>query len=124
MVALHVETGRRSWCAGPAAVSKRPGWMPTVCGPPGGWNCELLSPLQDLPSFQVLEADLSVYKNPHVSAAARATFRWTLDALVYVLPQGESRVILPLHQCRGAVRIDGSRFRSDATDFSLTADET
>ena len=125
VVALHIETGRAPFVVRRAGGGLETPWM-DANGVRSAGRLELvqlLSPLQDLPSFEVLEADLSVYKNPHVSAAARATFRWTLDASVYVLPQGDSRVILPLHQCRGAVRIDGSRFRSDATDFSLTADK-
>lgn len=125
VVALQVETGRAPFVVrGPGRALETP-WFDggAVRSARRLELVQMLSPLQELPAFEILEADLSVYKNPHVSAAARATFRWTLDAAVYVMPQADSRVVVPLHRCRGTVLISGSAFRNEATDVSLTADK-
>lgn len=103
---------------------------------------KLLSPLTDLPRFELLEAELNFYKNPHAASgrlagAAGATFRWSLDACVYVLPggggrvgeEGPGRVVIPRHRCRGAVELAGvagagaGDLHADATDLSLTPDK-
>lgn len=124
VVALRIETGRAPFVIRRAGGSLETPWFDA--GVRSARRLELvqmLSPLQELPAFEILEADLSVYRNPHVSAAARATFRWTLDAAVYVMPQGDTRVVIPLHRCRGTVAIAGSDFRNEATDVNLTADK-
>lgn len=127
VVALHIETGRAPFVVcGPRGQRETPWLDGDGAGVRPARRLELvtlLSPLQDLPGLEILEADLSVYKNPHVSAAARATFRWTLDAAVYVMPGAEARVVIPLHRCRGTISIAGSSFRNEATDVSLTADK-
>lgn len=125
MVALQVETGRAPFVVRGSGRRLETPWFDAgaVRSARRLELVQMLSPLQELPAFEILEADLSVYKNPHVSAAARATFRWTLDAAVYVMPQADARVVIPLHRCRGTVLISGSAFRNEATDVSLTADK-
>lgn len=126
VLALQVETGRAPFVVRGSRQALETPWLDGGGAVRSARRLELvqmLSPLQDLPAFEILEADLSVYKNPHVSAAARATFRWTLDAAVYVMPRADSRVVIPLHRCRGTVLISGSSFRNEATDVSLTADK-
>lgn len=125
VVALQVETGRAPFVVcGPRKALETP-WLEdgAVRSARRLELVQMLSPLQELPALEILEADLSFYRNPHVSAAARATFRWTLDAAVYVMPQADARVVIPLHRCRGTVLIVGSAFRNEATDVSLTADK-
>jgi hypothetical protein len=134
VVALHIETGRAPFVIRGKAGAKN-GKAPLMEVP---WLdadshrlrtagrlelVKLLSPLQDLPQFEILEAELTFYRNPHVSIASRATFRWSVDAAVYVMPRAEARVVIPLHRCRGEIAIKESSFRSDGTDFSLTADK-
>ncbi len=70
----------------------------------------LLSPLEDLPQFEVLEAELTFYKNPHAGLASKAAFRWTLDGSLYVIPRSEGRLVIPLHHCRGSVFTPGADF--------------
>ncbi len=83
----------------------------------------LLSPLEDLPQFEVLEAELTFYKNLHVGLGSKAAFRWTLDGSLYVIPRSESRLVIPLHHCRSSVFTPGDGFSSEASDLSLTADK-
>ena len=83
---------------------------------------KLLAPLQDLPRFEVLEAELTFYHNPH-AVGGKTLYRWTLDGSLYVLPSGDTRVVVPLHRCHvGVASMDG-QFSSEGTDLSLTADK-
>ncbi len=84
---------------------------------------KLLAPLNDLPRFEVLEAELTFYHNPHATGSAKALYRWTLDGSLYVVPSGDARVVIPLHRCHGGVASPDGGFASEGTDFSLTADK-
>ena len=84
---------------------------------------KLLVPLNDLPGFEVLEAELTVYHNPHAAGSAKEVYRWTLDGSLYVMPSGDARVVIPLHRCHGGIASPDGRFQSAATDLSLTADK-
>ena len=86
------------------------------------WS-KLLAPLQDLPRFEVLEAELTFYRNPHATGSSRDFYRWTLDGSLYVVPSGEARVVVPLHRCHGGIASGDGRFTSEGTDLSLTADK-
>lgn len=83
---------------------------------------KLLAPLQDLPRCEVLEAELTFYHNPH-AIGGKTLFRWTLDGSLYVMPSGDTRLVIPLHRCHvGLTSVDG-QFSSEGTDLSLTADK-
>ena len=84
---------------------------------------KLLAPLSDLPRFEVLEAELTFYHNPHAGNGGKALYRWTLDGSLYVMPSGDARVVVPLHRCHGGVASPNGSFASQGTDFSLTADK-
>lgn len=136
VVALHIETARAPFVFRAGAGRLETPWldlngtMPTQRHQPRSADradlIRLLTPRLDLPSFELLEAQLTFYKNPHSSAYSRTTFRWSLDAALYVIPNSgnreTSRVVLPLHGCRGAVEIGGA-FRSEAAEFNVTPDK-
>ncbi len=136
VVALHIETTRAPFVFRAGARRLETPWlelngaMSTPGDPPRSADradlLRLLTPRLDLPGFEVLEAQLAFYKNPHSSAYSRTTFRWSLDAALYVIPNSgnreTSRVVLPLHGCRGALEIGGA-FRSDAAEFNVTPDK-
>ena len=84
---------------------------------------KLLVPLQDLPQFEVLEAELTFYKNPHPTSGPKNLSRWTLDGSLYVIPQSEARAMVPLHRCSGSLHIPGSAFTTTAQDVNLTGDK-
>ena len=85
---------------------------------------KLLTPLQDLPQLEILEAELTFYKNAHASYSNKATFRWTLDGSLYLLPNGDGRVIIPLHRCRGSLAgTEQTPFSAAAADINFTADK-
>ena len=85
---------------------------------------KLLAPLQDLPTFTVLEAELTFYHNPHAAPGGKLLYRWTLDGSLYAAPAGDARVVVPLHRCHFGIASAGDRFVSEGTDLSLTADKT
>ncbi len=135
-VALHIETARAPFVFRASATRMETPWLDL---PDAASNSRplrsatradlirLLTPRLDLPAFELLEAQLTFYKNPHPTAYSRTTFRWSLDASLYVVPNatgshGPARVVLPLHGCRGAVEI-GDGFRSEAAEFNVTPDK-
>ena len=83
---------------------------------------KLLAPLHELPRFEVLEAELTFYHNPH-SVGSKTAYRWTLDGSLYVMPSGDARVVVPLHRCHVSVASPDGGFSSEGTDLSLTADK-
>ena len=126
VVALHVETTRAPfvvrtvkscevpWLDRGADAIRAAGRLELV---------RLLSPLEDLPQFEILESELTFYKNPHAGMASKAAYRWTLDGSLYVVPRKEGRVVIPLHRCRGSVFTPDGGFTSEASDINLTADK-
>jgi hypothetical protein len=81
----------------------------------------MFTPLGELPHFEVLEAELTFFRN--VIPRTRATYRWTLDAALYIVPRGESRIVVPLQRIRANVEIPGVGFSSQGVDISLTPDK-
>lgn len=129
VVALHVETERAPFVvrlAGGQPSFDVP-WFDTVDGAVRSAGrqelVKLLAPLQDLPAFEVLEAELTFYHNPHASSGSKALHRWTLDGSLYAVPTGDARVVIPLHRCHGGIASADGRFASEGTDLSLTADK-
>lgn len=128
VVALQVETDRAPFVVRGGGLS---GSMEVPWLDAGGRICsagrleliKLLSPLQDLPSLEILEAELTFYRNPHPTYASKATFRWTLDGSVYVMPQADTRVVFPLHRVRGGLTDATGNFSGPATEVNLTADK-
>ena len=129
VIALQIETSRapfviRTTAAGTALDV--PWWDPATGQTRSAGRTELvklLVPLQDLPQFEVLEAELTFYKNPHSSGAQKTLHRWTLDGSLYVIPQPETRAVIPLHRCSGSLQNPASAFSAAAQDLSLTADK-
>ncbi len=66
----------------------------------------LLSPLQKLPSVEVLSASLGVHEdssqNPETKDVRRF-LRWRLDLSLYISPRTSSQICIPYHQCYGWV---------------------
>ena len=129
VIALQIETSRAPFVIRTTAAGTTldvPWWDPATGQTRSAGRTELvklLVPLQDLPQFEVLEAELTFYKNPHPSGAQKTLHRWTLDGSLYVIPQPETRAVIPLHRCSGSLRIPGSAFAAAAQDLSLTADK-
>lgn len=85
---------------------------------------KLLTPLQDLPQLEILEGELTFYKNPHASYVSKAAFRWTFDGSLYLVPRGNDRVIIPLHRCRSTLQgTPGQEFSAPCADLNFTADK-
>ena len=129
VVALHIETARAPFVI--RLAGGQPSYdVPWYDGSDGAVRSagrlelvKLLAPLQDLPRFEVLEAELTFYHNPHAASSARDFYRWTLDGSLYVVPAGETRVVVPLHRCHGGIASGDGRFASEGTDLNLTADK-
>ena len=124
VVALHIDTTRAPFVIRHGGSCEVPWLDGTAIRTAGRLELvKLLSPLEDLPQFEVLESELTFYKNPHAGIASKAAYRWTLDGSLYVMPRAEGRLVIPLHRCRGSVFTPDGAFSSEATDFSLTADK-
>lgn len=78
----------------------------------------LVTPLGELPQIEVLEAELIFFRN--TQPRSRTTYRWTLDASIYLLPKGGERLIIPLHKVRADLSIGDWRCR--AAELHVTAD--
>jgi hypothetical protein len=65
----------------------------------------LLSPLQVLPTFEVLEGDLQVEPCRHDPDILH---RWELGLTLYVEPTSEELVTIPFHRCQAKFEIPGS----------------
>jgi hypothetical protein len=74
----------------------------------------LLSPLELLPSFEVMEGELKM-KLPG-DGSRRPTW-WVLLKL-YIAPK-ETPVVIPYHRCRGTIRIDKSGVEASLSHISL-----
>ena len=126
VVALHIETTRAPFVVRRGNAAEVP-WFDArdaAVRPAGRLELiKLLSPLEDLPRFEVLDAELTFYKNPHAGLTSKTAYRWTFDGSIYVMPQAEGRLVVPLHRCRGSVSNAQGGFRSEASDLSLTADK-
>jgi hypothetical protein len=81
----------------------------------------MFTPLGELPHFEVLEAELTFFRN--LVPRTKATFRWTLDAALYIVPRSDARIVVPLQRCRASVEIPGASFASRGLDINLTADK-
>ena len=129
-VALHLETSRAPFVVrggGRSGPLETP-WLDSPGGPvrPAGRLelVKLLTPLQDLPQLEILEGELTFYRNPHASYSSKATFRWTLDGSLYLVPRGDDRVIIPLHRCRSSLTgTPGHDFSAPCADINFTADK-
>ncbi len=128
VIALHVETDRAPFVirGGGRAASTEVPWLDAGGGLRSAGRLELvklLSPLHDLPQLEILEAELTFYKNPHPTYASKATFRWTFDGSVYVMPRADDRVVIPLHRVRGGLATVQGDFSNQASEVNLTADK-
>ncbi len=129
VVALHVETERAPFVirlSGGQPSFEVP-WFDTSDGAIRSAGrlelVKLLAPLNELPRFEVLDAELTFYHNPHATGGSKAVYRWTLDGSLYVVPAGDTRVIIPLHRCHGGIASADGLFQSAGTDLSLTSDK-
>lgn len=129
VVALHVETDRAPFVirgGGRAGTMEVP-WLDagrSEVRPAGRIDLiRLLSPLHDLPQLDILEAELTFYKNPHPTYASKAAFRWTFDGSIYVMPRADDRMVVPLHRVRGGLTAADGGFSSPASEVNLTADK-
>ncbi len=120
--ALHVETTRAPFVIRPALGAK----LEVPWREPSGKVrsasrldlVRLFSPVAELPQFEVMEAELAFFRNAHLRT--RATYRWTLDASIYVVPQGRDRVILPIPKMRASVSVGD--YHGRGAEINITAD--
>ncbi len=128
VVAVHVETSRVPFVIRPGARSKvlEVPWLDAETGAVRSAGrlelVKLLTSLQEVPQLEILEADLTFYKNPH-STYSKTTFRWTLDGALYFVPHGDDRIIFPLHRCRANLSGQDNGFAATAADCNFTADK-
>jgi hypothetical protein len=69
---------------------------------------QILSPLQAMPNFQVLEGTLHAKTWGHYNAELDANERWIdwkLTLILYATVPNYERVIIPYHQCRATLEI-------------------
>lgn len=128
LIALHIQTERA-----PFLYSRKPGsdmtaevpWYDSGAVRSARRNelIAVLSPLQDLPAFEVLDAELSAWRTHRTAYGPQLSFRWSLDATVYVVPKAETRVVIPFHRCKSEIGLAGTSFRSRGTELTLTPDK-
>lgn len=123
LVLAHIPTARAPFVLRPRG--SRPGevaWFDAAAGKVRSATrldlVRLVTPLAELPQFEILEAELTFYRN--AQARSRTTFRWTLDASMYLLPRGQDRLILPLHRLRAELSVGDWTGR--AAEVHVTAD--
>jgi len=64
----------------------------------------ILSPLQRLPSFEVLDGEIEL-TTLNIQAGLRS--EWELSLKIYVIPKA-TPVVLPFHKCKGSFKIEGA----------------
>lgn len=82
----------------------------------------LVTPLRDLPEFEILLGELSFYKNVNRNLDPRNAYHWSLDATVYVAPKDEKRWILPMRRAGVVLECGSPAFTSEARQVNLSAD--
>ncbi len=129
LVALHIETARVPFVfqANPEGTTLEVPWWDGAAGHLRSAGRQelirLLVPIQALPQFEVLEAELTFYKNLHAAGPTKITHRWTFDGSLYVIPHHDTATVIPLHRCHAHLSIPGSGFTVTANDLTLTADK-
>jgi hypothetical protein len=129
LIVLHIETARAPFVFRPSASSAtlEVPWLdsaPQLIRSAGRHELlKLLVPLQDLPQCEVLDAELTFYKNLHGSGAQKHLHRWSLDGSLYVIPTSDTKAVIPLHRCSANLQIPGTGFSAPAQDLTLTADK-
>lgn len=70
----------------------------------------LLSPLQKLPSLEVLSGSLSVSSVPVMRNHAHLPtgWNWLLKLELYISTKSESRVVIPMHRCKASFKVENS----------------
>jgi hypothetical protein len=115
VVALYFETDRAPFVVKNPAHGQ-PGGGPVALEVPWRENTStrsasraellrLLSPLQRLPSMEVLWGSLHADSPGPLQKPAR--LKWTLRLGLYVAPRGNGRVVIPSHKCKGTFQIEG-----------------
>jgi hypothetical protein len=80
----------------------------------------LLSPLQKVPSFELLTGELVVQKMNIGGKSIEETWQWTLTLKLYVVPKNIDRVVIPFHQCNAWLEIVGWLPRTHFPGVSLS----
>ncbi len=85
----------------------------------------LLTPLQKLPDFEILDASLSVDEVPYETDPGEELL-WSLRLELYAVPKMETQVVIPFHRCRGSLEVQGSLKRTPLKSFGphVTLDRT
>jgi len=127
LVALHIPSDRAPYIVGHHRKASFSGEVPWLddSGVRSARRSELialLSPLQDLPMLEILDTELTAWEVPKTTYGPKLSFRWTLDATVYVVPKADTRVVIPFHRCRAEIGLTGSLFTSKGMELSLTPD--
>lgn len=117
VVALYFETTRRPFVvknANGGAASLEVPWRTgtRVHSARREELIRLLSPLQSVPGFEVMQASLTFY-------AASSTKEWSLDATLYVEASGKTPIYIPFHRCQASLYL-GNQDTILLKDFRLT----
>ncbi len=67
----------------------------------------LLSPLQKLPSFEVLSCSLTASLTQTEGSNVEQRLSWWIQIKLYVVPRTESRIVIPIHRCEASFEVAG-----------------
>lgn len=131
VIAMHVETDRAPFVIY-TTTARKPGaeratevlWQEDGLSRPirRAELVRMVTPLRDLPEFEILLGELSFYKNVNRMLDPRTAYHWSLDATVYVAPKDEKRWILPMRRSGVVLECVTPAFASEASQVNLSAD--
>jgi hypothetical protein len=130
LAALHIETDRAPFVVFQARAAKGKERQTEVLWQEDGLVrpirraelVRLVTPLRELPEFEILQGELSFYKNANRKVDPRNAYLWSLDATVYVAPRDEKRWILPFRRAGVVLESAASAFSAEARQVNLSAD--
>lgn len=77
----------------------------------------LLSPLQRIPRYDLLEGQFVVFPDSHRQSGERF-YIWRLNLTLYMVPKNDARVVIPDHLCEASFEVDGRVDKCiEETDF-------
>jgi hypothetical protein len=66
----------------------------------------LLSPLQRIPRYDLLEGQFIVFPDIHRQSGEKF-YIWRLNLTLYMVPKSDAQIVIPSHLCKGSFEIDG-----------------
>jgi hypothetical protein len=130
VMAVHIETERAPFVVYRSNKKRKDGSRPTDVL----WEdkktlrtarrldlVKLVAPLRDLPSLEVINADLNLYENINRKLEPGIAYHWSLDATLYIVPQKAEKLVLPYRKCRMFFEAADGSFRSEAKQVNLSS---